>query len=82
MRAAQFIAISVALVVMAGITSAAQPPKSKPKFQPVSNQPFTYGNVVAHFKDAGLRTTEVQKRCTIFFEGKWKSANIYDYCVI
>ena len=24
----------------------------------------------------------MQKRCTIFFEGEWKSANIYNYCVI
>jgi hypothetical protein len=25
---------------------------------------------------------EVQKRCTIFFEGEWKNANIYSYCLI
>ena len=31
---------------------------------------------------AGFRATEVQKRCTIFFEGEWKNANVYDYCVI
>ncbi len=24
----------------------------------------------------------MQKRCTIFFEGEWKNANIYNYCVI
>ncbi|HEU5245600.1 MAG TPA: hypothetical protein VFU09_00775 [Candidatus Udaeobacter sp.] len=45
-------------------------------------QPFTYANVVSAFKQAHLRATEVQPRCTIFFEGEWKNANIYDYCVI
>jgi hypothetical protein len=45
-------------------------------------QPLTYTNVVSFFKSAQFRPTEVQKRCTIFFEGEWKNANIYDYCVI
>jgi hypothetical protein len=45
-------------------------------------QPLTYPNVVSFFKSAQLRPTEVQKRCTIFFEGEWKNANIYNYCVI
>ena len=43
---------------------------------------MTYADVVAHFKSAGLRTTEVQKRCTIFFEGEWRNANVYDYALI
>ena len=47
-----------------------------------STQPLTYSNVVSFFKSAHLHPTEVQKRCTIFFEGEWKNANIYDYCVI
>jgi len=47
-----------------------------------TKQPLTYANVVSYFKSAQLRPTEVQKRCTIFFEGEWKSANIYNYCVI
>jgi hypothetical protein len=34
------------------------------------------------FKSAHLHPTEVQKRCTIFFEGKWKNAEVYDDCVI
>jgi hypothetical protein len=34
------------------------------------------------FKAAKFRATEVQPRCTIFFEGEWKNANVYDYCVI
>jgi len=44
--------------------------------------PLTYDNVVAFFKSAHLRPTEVQKRCTVFFEGEWKSSNIYSYCLI
>jgi hypothetical protein len=47
-----------------------------------ATQPFTYASVVSSFKEAHLRATEVQPRCTIFFEGKWKNANVYDYCVI
>jgi hypothetical protein len=49
------------------------------------NQTFeilTYKTVVSHFKAAGLRTTEVQKRCTIFFEGEWENTNVYDYALI
>jgi hypothetical protein len=50
--------------------------------QPAAKQPLTYANVVSFFKSAQLRPTEVQKRCTIFFEGKWTSTNIYNYRVI
>jgi hypothetical protein len=31
-----------------------------------ATQPFTYANVVSSFKEAHLRATEVQPRCTIF----------------
>src|SRR4029079_9120984 len=41
-----------------------------------------YENVVRHFKGAHLRATEVQKRCTIFFEGEWKNADVYNYGLI
>jgi hypothetical protein len=44
--------------------------------------PLTYANAVSFFKAAKFRATEVQPRCTIFFEGEWKNANVYDYCVI
>jgi hypothetical protein len=44
--------------------------------------PFTYSNAVSFFKAARLRATEVQPRCTIFFEGEWKKSDIYDYCVV
>jgi hypothetical protein len=37
---------------------------------------------VSFFKAAKFRATEVQPRCTIFFEGEWKNRNVYDYCVI
>jgi hypothetical protein len=55
---------------------------AKPIPQAVAEQPLTYANVVSFFKSARLRATEVQKRCTIFFEGEWKDENIYNYCLI
>ena len=45
-------------------------------------RPLTYANVISFFKETNLRPTEVQKRCTVFFEGEWRSANVYDYCLI
>jgi hypothetical protein len=50
--------------------------------QPPATQPLAYANVVSFFKMAKFRATEVQPRCAIFFEGEWKNANVYDYCVI
>jgi hypothetical protein len=47
-----------------------------------ASTPLTYANVVSFFKAAKFRATEVQPRCTIFFEGEWKNASVYDYCVI
>ena len=44
--------------------------------------PLTYANTVSFFKAAKFRATEVQPRCVIFFEGEWKSANVYSYGVI
>jgi hypothetical protein len=76
------IGLAVVLIAMAGNASAVQPVKTKGKPQTSSVQTLTYANVVAHFKAAQLRATEVQKRCTIFFEGEWKNPNVYDYCVI
>jgi hypothetical protein len=73
------IIILVAITSAGGIT-AAQTPKARPDTAKV--QPFTYANVVSFFKEARFRATEVQKRCTVFFEGEWKRANIYDYCLI
>jgi hypothetical protein len=56
--------------------------RAKNASRSAATQPFTYANVISSFKEAHLRATEVQPRCTIFFEGKWKNANVYDYCVI
>jgi hypothetical protein len=44
--------------------------------------PLTFANAVSFFKAAKFRATEVQPRCVIFFEGEWKSANVYNYGVI
>ena len=63
-----------------GSAVAAEPEKRKAERQNV--QPLTYANVVSHFREAGLRTIQVQKRCAVFFEGEFKSKNIYDYCLI
>jgi hypothetical protein len=57
-------------------------PRTKVAGQSAPKQPLTYANVISFFKSAQFRPTEVQKRCNIFFEGEWKSANVYDYCVI
>jgi hypothetical protein len=62
--------------------SAAQRPKSKAKPKAANVQSLTYAKVISHFKAARLRATEVQKRCTIFFEGEWKNADLYDYGII
>src|SRR6478736_10398955 len=47
-----------------------------------ATKPLTFANAVSFFKAAKFRATEVQPRCAIFFEGEWKSAKVYDYCVI
>ncbi len=49
---------------------------------PTATTPLTYVNAVSFFKASKFRATEVQPRCTIFFEGEWKNANAYDYCVV
>jgi hypothetical protein len=73
---------SMAAILLIGSTSAAQFSKPKSQSKAVNVQPLTYANVVSQFKGAHLRVTEVQKRCTIFFEGEWKSADIYNYGII
>ena len=62
----------VAIVSAASATSAGK----------TATTQLTYANAVSFFKAAKFRATEVQPRCTIFFEGEWKNANVYDYCVI
>jgi hypothetical protein len=70
----------VCLILLTGsfVTSAAQAAKSAK----ATTTPLTFANAVSFFKAAKFRATEVQPRCAIFFEGEWKSANVYDYCVI
>jgi hypothetical protein len=68
------------IALLAGSSLLAAPTKQK---QPAANvKPLTFENVVSFFKEAHLRPTEVQKRCVIFFEGEWKNADSYSYCVI
>jgi hypothetical protein len=80
------ILISITLCVMTLLflnqSAAFAAERGKSASRSSATQPFTYANVVSYFKSAELRATEVQKRCTIFFEGEWRSANIYAYCLI
>jgi hypothetical protein len=77
------IVISIlAAILSIGSAFAAQSSKTTSQSKAANVQPLTYANVVSQVKAAGLRATEVQKRCTIFFEGEWKNANVYDYCFI
>jgi hypothetical protein len=73
---------TLAAILSIGSGFAAQPSKTKSQSEAVNPQPLTYANVVSHFKAAHLRVIEVQKRCTIFFEGEFKSANVYNYGII
>jgi hypothetical protein len=70
--------ISVWLLTGSLIAPAATPAKSAS----AGTTPLTYANAVSFFKAARFRATEVQPRCTIFFEGEWKNNSVYDYCVI
>ena len=46
-------------------------------------RPLSFANVRSFFSDTlRLRPTEVQRRCVIFYEGEWRNANTYNYCVI
>ena len=78
----RYLIIALATLTLIASAVAVRPPKSKPSDEKPSVQPFTYANVVATFKAARLRTTEVQKRCTIFFEGEWKNRDLYNYGLV
>jgi hypothetical protein len=73
--------LTVACVLAVAISAVAAEPLKRKTDRSVS-KPLTYGNVVSYFKETGLPTTEVQKRCTIFFEGEWRGASVYSYCLI
>lgn len=64
---------------LAGPAIAAEPVK---KTNTSTTKPLTYANAVSFFKEAKLRPIQVQKRCTVFFEGEFKNANAYSYCLI
>ncbi|HEX7516641.1 MAG TPA: hypothetical protein VF345_05080 [Chthoniobacterales bacterium] len=72
--------IILSAIALAGSAMAAEPAKRKSDTANV--KPLSYANVVSFFKEARFRPVEVQKRCTVFYEGEWKNANIYDYCLI
>lgn len=76
------ITISLAAIALVGSAFAILPVKPKSQKETASVQPLTYTNIVSHFKAAHLRTTEVQTRCTIFFEGEWKNRDVYNYGMI
>ena len=67
-------------IAFAGSAVAAE--SARRKANPTAVKPLTYANVVSFFKEARFRPVEVQKRCTVFYEGEWKNTNIYDYCLI
>jgi len=71
---------AVLIFIAIAISNGAEPAKRNADAAAIT--PLTYTNVVSFFKEARLHPTEVQKRCTVFFEGEWKSANIYSYCLI
>ena len=70
----------ICLLLMAGSFVAAGAPAARSNTS--ATTPLTFANAVAFFKAAKFKATEVQPRCAIFFEGEWKSANIYNYGVI
>ena len=72
------LAISFAIVFLVSSVFAS----TRQKQAAANLEPLTFENVVSFFKQANLRPTEVQKRCVIFFEGRWKNADSYNYCVI
>jgi hypothetical protein len=72
----------IALLTVAAVGSITAASPAKQKEQSTSVKAFTYDNVVTYFKEAHLRATEVQPRCTVLFEGEWRTKDIYNYCLI
>ena len=70
------------ILITVALSASSTAAESKRNLGSAAPEPLTYARVVSFFKEAGLHPTEVQKRCTVFFEGEWKSANIYSYCLI
>jgi hypothetical protein len=70
--------VALCLLTSSPIALTAPPAKAAD----AATTPLTYANAISFFNAAKFRATEVQPRCAIFFEGEWKNANVYDYCVI
>lgn len=75
-----WVIIILGVIAFAGSSTAAESTKRKPDTATV--KPLTYANVVSFFKEARFRPVEVQRRCTVFYEGEWRDANSYNYCLI
>jgi hypothetical protein len=72
----------VSIILLTVAAFAAEPVATTTTARTSAPQPLSYAGVTSHFRSAGLRATEVQKRCTVFFEGEWKNASVYDYGLI
>jgi len=70
------------LCALAFAASATGAEPAKRRSDAATTKPLTYANVVSFFKEARFRPIQVQKRCTVFFEGEFKNANVYNYCLI
>jgi len=79
MKANACFGIICAVVLFASSALVAAPANEK---RQRLTKPLTFEHLVSFFKEAHLRPTEVQKRCVIFLEGEWKSADIYNYGII
>ncbi|HYJ03755.1 MAG TPA: hypothetical protein VEX43_01375 [Chthoniobacterales bacterium] len=76
---------SWAVTMLCALAFAASPTDAEPakrRSDAAPPKPLTYANVVSFFKEARFRPIQVQKRCTVFFEGEFKNANVYNYCLI
>lgn len=86
MNMKHWVTIALAAFALAGSAVAAEPAKKKAaitKPDTATTKPLTFENVRRFFSDTlRIRPKEVQKRCALFYEGEWKDANTYHYCVI
>jgi hypothetical protein len=73
------VTLAVGVLILAAPLSFAAPPAGNQ----TPTEELSFKNVTKFFSEAlRMRPTEVQKRCVIFYEGEWKNAKVYDYCVI
>jgi hypothetical protein len=79
MKRVVMIAVCVGLLAAGLFGASPVPSKIKAGSAKGAVQELTYKNVVSHFKAARLCETQVQPRCTVFYEGEWTSPNVYSY---